>query len=187
MFTIFFPAFLNEALLPNPLNWEKYSFIYLFLLQTCTECLFPGHPLFWGHSGEHGRMDARTLVEHLLEMQGESKWAKTSVNLMILGSSGGWVGNKCLIWGGKFWLGDPWMVWQREEQLLRPQVGKELVKKEKQEAGQCSWRAVRERGGRVREVEGTRSCRALVPFQVFWFSFSLSCLYHLKQASKTNQ
>lgn len=33
------------------------------------------------------------------------------------------------------------MVGQREEQLLGPQVRKELVKEEKQEAGQRSWRA----------------------------------------------
>lgn len=188
-----FPAFLTPLLSDWPLNRERCSFTGSFLLQTCTECLRLGHTLFWGHSGERGRMDACTRVEHLLEMQGEDgKWAKTPVNL-ILDSSGGWAGNKCLIWVwgvGKVWLGDSWVVRQREEQLLGPQVRKELVKEEKQEAGQRGWGA--ESGRVVGDSNGgggTGSWGALLPFQFACFSFSLlqSCLCHLKQASKTNQ
>lgn len=138
-----------------------HSFIYSFLLQTCIECLLLGHTLFWGHSGEQGKMEALTLVEHLIEMQRDSKWTKISMNLMNLGSSRCWSGSKlCSMTRGFRLANFGWVIpkqqgWGKSSNYRGPKWGNELGKKEKQEAGQCSWRAESGRMvGDVGEVEG---------------------------------
>lgn len=167
-----------------------HSFMYSFLLQTCIECLLPGHTLFWGHSGEQGKMEALTLVEHLIVMQRDSKWTKMSVNLMTLGSSRCWSGSKYVVWQrGSGWqiLVEWFLNGKVKARAITEAPSGEMSLARRKNRKQVSVAGGQSQGEWLEMLErwkGTKSWGALLPFQFSWFSFSLSCLYYLKQANK---